>query len=175
MFILLNGSFGIGKTSAATLFVEQVPGASLFDPEVIGFVLRRLPPVLLGRKTQPDDYQDLALWRRLIVFGARRRHARAPVVIVPMSFTNLSYLDAFAEALARTAPVHRYCLVATLEVVRARLDERASRQGRSVTTFELRRSAECVAAHRDPRFGAPIDATGPPEDIVAQLRARTGL
>lgn len=175
MFILLNGSFGIGKTTLADLLARSIPGAVIYDPERVGFVLRRLPAWMLGLTRQPPDYQDLAIWRRLIAIGARRKRRRAPVVIVPMAFTNAAYLDGFAEALSTAAPVHRLCLVAPLEVVRARLTERANIEGRDITEFELRRSQECVEAHRDPHFGVPIDATKEPAEIVAGIRGELHL
>lgn len=175
MFLLLNGSFGIGKTTLADHLARSLPGAVIYDPERIGFVLRRLPAWMLGLSQQPPDYQDLAIWRRLIVTGARRRHRGARVAIVPMAFTNLAYLDAFAQALSVTAPVQRLCLVAPLDVVRGRLMQRANHEGRGITGFEFQRSQECVDAHRDPRFGAPVDATRTPEAIIADIRMVLGL
>ncbi|MBJ3785721.1 AAA family ATPase [Devosia sediminis] len=172
MFILLNGSFGIGKTTTARLLARDLTGTAISDPEHLGYVLRRLPPLLLGLREQPGDYQDMALWRRLIVYQARLVHLRAKLVIVPMAFTNLTYLDAFAGALERTASVKRICLVAPLEVIHARLEQRAMAEGRAgLTPFEIRRSAECVAAHADPAFGDKVDAQGSPENVVALVKA----
>ena len=171
MFILLNGSFGIGKTTVARELARQLSHAAISDPELIGFVLRRLPAWMLGLRQQPGDYQDMALWRRLIVWQARFVHWHASTVIVPMAFTNLAYLDAFTTALEETAPVRRICLVAPLDVVRARLATRvAQERGGEINDFERRRSAECVAAHSNPAFGQPVDATAPIADIVRQLR-----
>lgn len=171
MFILINGSFGIGKTTTAKLLAQQLPGATISDPEQVGFVLRRMPAWMLGLKAQPADYQDMALWRRLIVHQARLAHLRAKVVIVPMAFTDLDYLEAFAGALEKTAPVERICLVAPLATIRARLGQRAIAEGRTgLTAFERQRSAECVAAHGDPAFGAKVDATVSPQEIVGQIR-----
>ncbi|MBO9590599.1 hypothetical protein [Devosia sp.] len=83
MFILLNGSFGIGKTATAACLRRELPGSTISDPERVGYVLRRLPAFLLGLQEQPADYQDMALWRRLIVHQARIAHRRARTVIVP--------------------------------------------------------------------------------------------
>jgi thymidylate kinase len=170
MFILLNGAFGIGKTTVASLLVRDLPDTAIYDPERVGYVLRRLPPWLLALPAQPADYQDLALWRTLIGRGARRRHRTAARVVVPMAFTNLAYLDAFAAALSPAAPVHRFCLVAPLEVVRERLQERARLELRDVSDFERCRSEECVAAHTNPAFGFPIDATRAPDVIAKDIR-----
>lgn len=175
MFILLNGSFGIGKTTTAALLAQTLPDAAIFDPESVGYVLRRTPAWLLGLRRQPEDYQDMALWRRLIGVGGRLTHRRAAIVIVPMAFTNLAYLDAFAKALERKAPVRRLCLVAPLELVRLRLQARAEAEGRTVGAFELQRSAECVSAHRDPAYGLPIDATGTPTETLRHIRAALDL
>ena len=175
MFILLNGSFGIGKTTAARRLAEVVPHAAISDPEAVGFVLRRLPAWMLGLPRQPIDYQDIPLWRRMIVLQARWVHRRAPVVIVPMAFTNLDYLGAFVAALRQTAPVQKLCLVAPLAVIRQRLAARATAEGRDgLSDFELRRSAECVAAHADPNFGTPIDATPSPDAVLAAIGRAIG-
>lgn len=177
MFILINGSFGIGKTTAAKRLLREVPGAVIFDPEAIGYVVRRLPAPLVGRWRQPSDYQDLALWRLLIGWAGRLAHLRAPVVIVPMAFTNLDYLEGFSSTLERTAPVRRVCLVAPLELVRARLLERAQAEGRSgLSDFEITRSAECVGLHgTNPAYGPPVDATQSAEAVVAAIRRAAGI
>ena len=170
MFVLLNGSFGIGKTTTARRLVEALPDAAISDPEHVGYVLRRLPAFLLGLSRQPDDYQDMALWRRLIVTQARWVQGRAKTAIVPMAFTNRSYFADFVGALEATGPVTKLCLVAPLDVVRSRLRERGIAEGRAgLTRFELRRSEECVAAHADPFFGQPVDATVPPATVIADI------
>jgi predicted kinase len=171
VFILLNGSFGIGKTTTSKLLAQQLPDAAISDPEHIGYVLRRMPAWTLGLKAQPADYQDMALWRGLIVHQARLVHRRAKAVIVPMAFTNRDYLDAFSGALEKIAPVKRICLVAPLEVIHARLLQRAMAEGRAgLTAFERQRSAECVAAHAGPAFGAKVDATVSSAEVTAQIR-----
>lgn len=172
MFVLLNGSFGIGKTTTSKALVKALLNATIFDPEDVGYVLHRLPPPLTGRLRKADDYQDLWLWRWLIGMGGRHAHGGRDFVVVPMAFTNLGYLDGFAAALEKQGPVRRFCLVAPLELVRARLAQRAARQNRDMTEWELRRSAECVAAHADPAFGEPIDATRPVNEIVLDLQER---
>jgi hypothetical protein len=175
MFLLLNGSFGIGKTTVAQVLQSGIAGSTIYDPERIGFVLRRLPPFLLGRTKLPSDYQDLDLWRKLIARGARNAHRSSRLVIVPMAFTNLAYFEELVKSLSSHAEVQPYCLVAPLNTVRDRLNQRAHSEGRTPTDFELQRSAECIAAHADPSFGTPVDASPPPAEIAAHIRAQAGI
>jgi predicted kinase len=171
VFVLLNGSFGVGKSTTAKLLARTLPGAAISDPEHVGFVLRRLPAWMLGLKHQPEDYQDMALWRRLIVHQARLVQLKAHTVIVPMTFTNLDYLDGFAVALSKFAPVRRLCLVAPLEVIQSRLLQRAEVEGRTgLTDFERRRSADCAALlGENPAYGTPIDASTTSGEIVLHI------
>ena len=169
MFVLLNGSFGIGKSSVADLLVSHVANARLYDPERVGFVLRRLPAFLLGRAQQPDDYQDLAQWRWLTQRGCVWTHRGASAVVVPMAFTKLGYFEDLQRSLACVTPVLPLCLVAPLAVVEQRLQRRAAAEGRAVTAFETRRARACCVAHTDPRFGRPVDAVGAPTLIAEQI------
>ena len=169
MFVLLNGSFGIGKSTVADLLVSHVANARLYDPERAGYVLRRLPAFLLGRAQQPDDYQDLAQWRWLTQRGCVWTHRSASAVVVPMAFTNLGYFEDLQLYLARVAPVLPLCLVAPIAVVELRLQRRAAAEGRTVTEFETRRARVCCVAHTDPRFGRPVDAMGAPTLIVEEI------
>jgi 2-phosphoglycerate kinase len=82
MIVFLNGPFGVGKTTVARLVVERIPGAMLFDPELIGAMLRGL----FGEVEAVGDFQEYAIWRDLAVDLARRvieGYGRA--LVVPMT------------------------------------------------------------------------------------------
>jgi hypothetical protein len=70
MMRLLNGPFGVGKTSTAQALIRLQPTFFLFDPETIGALLRHL----LGPLATANDYQDLPLWRSLTVDLAQKVH-----------------------------------------------------------------------------------------------------
>jgi hypothetical protein len=40
VIIWLNGTFGAGKTATAAKLLPLAPGARLFDPETVGYMLR---------------------------------------------------------------------------------------------------------------------------------------
>ncbi|HSH80161.1 MAG TPA: AAA family ATPase, partial [Herpetosiphonaceae bacterium] len=91
MIVLLNGPFGIGKTTTAHLLVERLPDAMLLDPEEIGTFVRRLVSPI----EQRDDYQDHALWRVLFVeVAGLLRETYGRTLVVPMTIWRRDYFAA---------------------------------------------------------------------------------
>ena len=172
MIVLLNGAFGVGKTSVAAELRRQLPGSAVFDPEHVGWVLRRLPRWIPFDGADTDDYQDMPAWRRWSVRGAVAVRRFRRTVVVPMAFTNAAYLSEVTTGLLLRDPdLHVFCLRAPLAVVHARLDGR----GHDAGPWVRRRAAECVEAHRDgdPAYGEPVDTEGrSPAEIAADIRAR---
>lgn len=154
VILLLNGSFGIGKTTVARILVDRLPRAVLYDPELIGIALQRITR-MVGRDV--EDFQDLRLWRRLTVIALRVMRLFCQNVIVPMAFSNPDYLREIRAGISRFEPRHLHvCLVAPLEVVRQRLQTRqVDPRG---AQWQHRRTAECCAVHNDEVFATQIDA-----------------
>jgi chloramphenicol 3-O-phosphotransferase len=71
MIVIINGSFGVGKTTVANLLCKALPGSAMYDPEWAGYILRRLPKWITLKGSGTDDYQDIDLWRRSVVSGTR--------------------------------------------------------------------------------------------------------
>ena len=65
MIVWLNGTFGAGKTSTAGELLALAPGARLFDPETVGYMLR---PNLADHEV--SDFQHWPPWRPLVVATA---------------------------------------------------------------------------------------------------------
>ncbi len=65
VIIWLNGAFGSGKTSTAAELLPLVPGARLFDPETVGYMLQ---PNLADYPV--SDFQHWPSWRRLVIATA---------------------------------------------------------------------------------------------------------
>src|SRR5688500_5631952 len=119
MILLLNGSFGIGKTTVAGSLARRLPGAVVFDPKLIGMVVKRI--------TRASDFQDLRLWRRLTIAALRVTRVFRRNVIVPMAFSNVAYLEEIRRGLE--PDVMHVCLVAPIEVVQERLRHRGKDAG----------------------------------------------
>jgi predicted kinase len=168
VYVIINGSFGVGKTSVARELRSLVPGATVFDPEKVGFVLQRLPGY------RRSDFQHLRTWRRLTVLGARWIGALRPVVIIPMAFSEVSYLHEIRSRLASPGrPVLHFCLTAPLQVIRERLAARGEPEQDPRWSWVHRRAAECCAAHASSAFAPHVPTAGiTPATIAATLAAR---
>jgi hypothetical protein len=149
----LNGAFGVGKTTVARLLAPQ---RRLVDPERIGFVMRRT--FWRGR-----DYQDVRLWRRLVVRQVRRAARRGPIV-VPMTIVRRDVLD---ETVGQLSGVRLVALVAPAEQLEARIASDTSDP--AANPWRREQIERCVTALADPVFGEHIDATRPAEEIARDL------
>ncbi|CAM5235538.1 Nudix hydrolase domain-containing protein OS=Streptomyces microflavus OX=1919 GN=Smic_02920 PE=3 SV=1 [Streptomyces microflavus] len=61
----INGAFGAGKTSVAGELIDLIPNNTLYDLETTGAGLRGLLPQ--KKLAEVGDFQDLKIWRRLVV------------------------------------------------------------------------------------------------------------
>ena len=157
--VLINGSFGVGKTSVARELRRRVSGSVIYDPEWTGWVIQRLPSWVHLRGRGTTDFQDVDLWRSSVVSGTRlfRTFAAGPV-FVPMTFSRLEYLTYVVSGIRSFEPnVRVYCLMAPLETIRQRIRDRGTPTDESEKRWISRRTEECVRAHEDPRFGERVD------------------
>jgi len=161
MIVMINGSFGVGKTTIAKLLRRFLPGSAIYDPEWLGFVLKRLPKWINLNGSGSDDYQDIVLWRRSAVAGVRLfRFCASGPVIVPMAFSRRDYFD---EVIMGIEPLDSelrvFCLKAGLTTIKKRLVERGTEVEGPGTEWIARRIIECVDAHNDPHFGEAASQT----------------
>ncbi|MER7759295.1 NUDIX domain-containing protein [Streptomyces sp. NPDC097619] len=124
MIVWINGAFGAGKTSTARELAGLIPDASPYDPEVIGGALRRLLPQ--KRLDEVADYQDLPVWRQLVVDGAAALLADlGGTLVVPMTLLRQEYRDEiFGGLAARGICVRHVVLTPDETILRARIEAR---------------------------------------------------
>ena len=172
MMILLNGPFGVGKTTTARLLAERLPGARVYDPERVGAVVRTLV-----RPFRPvPDYQDLLLWQRLAPTGARVFAALSGPLVIPMTLWRRDYCERFV---ARLRQEERHLLhvqmVASEDALRRRILARPDAEGSHAWCLAHLETGLAMAG--DPAFGTPVETDGraPVEvadAILALLEAR---
>ncbi|MCC3779982.1 NUDIX domain-containing protein [Streptomyces sp. UNOB3_S3] len=124
MIVWLNGAFSGGKTSTAKELTRLIPGSTLYDPEVTGGALRYLLPP--KRLSEVCDYQDLPIWRRMVVDTASALLAEVGgVLVVPMTLLRQEYRDEIFGALASRAIRVRHVVLTSEEtILRERIEGR---------------------------------------------------
>jgi 8-oxo-dGTP pyrophosphatase MutT (NUDIX family) len=129
VIVWLNGAFSAGKTSAARELTDLIPGSNVYDPEVTGGALRFLLPQ--KRLNEVGDYQDLPIWRRLVVDTAAAMLAElGGTLIVPMTLLRQDYRDEiFGGLAARRIPVRHVLLSPDETILRRRIAAREEYEG----------------------------------------------
>ncbi len=175
MIVLINGSFGVGKTTIARLLRKRFRGSVIYDPEWAGVALMRSAKWIRYDGSGTDDFQDIRLWRRLTVAGSKlsRRLFSGPVIL-PMTFTDRVYFDEILAGLTQIDPdVKVFCLRANLETVRQRIAQRSTDNEPRAASWVARRIIDCSDAHRDPHFGQPVETDGRSvNEVVADIEAQ---
>ncbi|MEU1038593.1 NUDIX domain-containing protein [Streptomyces sp. NPDC005551] len=116
MIVWINGAFGAGKTTTARELIDLIPNSTLFDPEVVGGALTHLLPA--KRLAEVGDFQDLPIWRRLVVDTAAAMLADlGGVLVVPMTLLRQEYRDEIFGGLASRRISVRHVLLAPAETI----------------------------------------------------------
>lgn len=124
MIVWINGAFSAGKTSVACELIDLIPNSTLYDPELIGGGLRTMLPQ--KKLAEVTDFQDLPIWRRLVVDTAAALLAElSGVLVVPMTLLRQDYRDEMFGGLAsRRIPVRHVLLTAEETILRQRIAAR---------------------------------------------------
>lgn len=141
-----------GETTLAEALHERMPDALSFDPEYVGFLLRRWVP------EPPADFQDIPLWRKLtaeFAIGLCREYQRP--LIIPMTLIDAAHRNEIFELIsaADVELVHVFLDVPAAEL-RRRINEQVlvpddTHLAAQAREFRLGNIDRCVAA----RAGLP--------------------
>ncbi len=172
MILFINGPFGVGKTSVARVLVQKMPHSMLYNPEVIGAVLKRV----LGPFWKAEDYQDYALWRPLLVGGARLlKTGSTRKLVIPMTVWRRDLFDPIIAGLGKVDPdLSCFRLTASRDVL---IDRIASdTEDRDAYGWRMAHVEVCMKSSRDPAFGTEICTDGrTPEEVAGQILRRVAL
>jgi predicted kinase len=147
MIVWINGAFGAGKTTLAEVLHARLPDAILFDPEHVGYLLRRFVP-----GDGDGDFQDVPLWRTLVgqfatgLWGQYRRTLIAPMTLVHSGYR----AEIFGAVRSAGVPLLHVFLDVPAAELRRRIDAQvlsddpaADARARAFRTANIER---CVAA-----------------------------
>lgn len=162
MIIWLNGAFGIGKTQTAFELHSRISGSFVFDPEQIGFFLRRIVPseVCVG------DFQNHRIWREYTRQGLQYVAENfAGTIIVPMTVVDPLYYDQTVSALRREGlQVHHFTLLASRETILRRLQ----RRGDGSNSWNARQLDRCLKSLSDEKFAVHLNTEEKTIEAVAE-------
>lgn len=166
MIIMINGAFGSGKTSAAQMLQPLIPDSMIFDPEEVGYMLRKtISEDVCFENERTDDFQDLELWRILTVktvLELKSKYKRH--LIVPMTIYKADNFDYIFNGLRSIdQDFFHFCLLASEDTIKNRIENRGDTFG----TWYQNHTKAGVIAFRDIKFQEHIDTDHlETEDII---------
>lgn len=166
MIIFINGAFGVGKTTVAEMLVKAIPNSMLFDAENVGYFLRHL----LQGIEWTEDFQDLAMWRPLVVTTARLlRKTYGRTLIMPMTIWYRPYFDEVIGGLREFEPqLYHFCLTARRDTIIQRLQRRDNSS--QALAWCIERVERCAEAFQSPTFAQQIETDEKtPQEIVNEI------
>ncbi|MGW6510874.1 AAA family ATPase, partial [Streptomyces niveus] len=150
MIVWINGAFGAGKTSTARELIDMIPNSTLYDPGLTGSGLRELLPQ--KRLAEVSDFQDLPIWRRLVVDTAAALLADVGgVLVVPMTLLRQEYRDEiFGGLAARRIPVRHVLLALDETILRGRIAGRGGADTGGDDPARTERARQWAYEHIEP-------------------------
>lgn len=155
MILWLNGAFGAGKTVTAAELHRRLPGSFVYDPENVGFFLRRNAPAAASGRYA--DFQDDPLWRSFnLALLTDIARTYPGTVIVPMTLVSPAYFDELIGGLRDAGvEVHHVILGTTPDALRRRQRSRFD----FAHSWAAKQADRCLAALTQPPFTGYIDTS----------------
>jgi len=127
VIIWINGTFGAGKTATADQLVPLLDNTRVFDPELVGYMMRGC---LADHRV--DDFQDWPAWRRLVIETATAiASATGQDIIAVQSVLSADYWTEIREGLLeRGLDVFHVLLTADTERLRHRIESDEDKDAR---------------------------------------------
>lgn len=162
MIIWINGAFGSGKTTVATLLSKKLTPSFMYDPENVGYFLWQNEPECIKCK---ENFQNEPLWRsfnyQMLKNIAENYDGD---VIVPMTLADGTYYDEIIGRLrADSIKVSHFVLGAKRETLLSRLIGR----GDGADSWAAEQIDRCIAAYESGLFEGIIETDDKsPESIT---------
>lgn len=152
---MINGAFGAGKTSLANILIEKIPNSMIYDPEEVGFMVRKITNGIREANEETDDFQDIELWRVLVIDTARRvKEKYNKNLIVPMTIYKSQNFDYIKEGFRKIDDkTFHFCLMASYDMIHKRLEMRGDMPG----SWAFQKTEKCLEAFKDKKFSTYID------------------
>ncbi|MEC1523912.1 AAA family ATPase [Neobacillus niacini] len=153
---MINGAYGVGKTSVAKELQKIINNSMIFDPEEVGYMLRNIISEDIAHPFErTDNFQDFELWKVLVVnVASLLKKTYNKNLIVPMTIFNKGYFEyiftGFKEIDEKT---YHFCLTANEETIHERLRKRGEMEG----NWCFKQTRKCMDGFKDIYFEQFID------------------
>ncbi len=171
MIIMINGAFGVGKTSVAMGLIQHVNNSMIFDPEEVGYMLRNIINKGIRTKNEDtDDFQDLELWRKLTVNVAKDLIDTYKInLIIPMTIYRKEYFEYICSRFKEIdRDTYHFCLTASLDTIHKRLENR----GDCVGSCPYQQTIKAMQAFNEYDFNEYIDTEICTVDEIVSIISR---
>ena len=167
MIVMINGAFGIGKTTVANSLASKLENSLIFDPEEVGTLVRSITGIVRTGIEDTGDYQDIEMWRTLTVHVAGELYKKyGRHLIIPMTISNLSYFKEIKEGFGRIdSDLHHFCLMGCACTIHNRLEKRGDITG----SWPFQQTAKCLQAFQSSEFAIHIDAENNAPTEIAEI------
>lgn len=168
MIVWLNGTWGAGKSTLAYELARRLPRAFVYDPENIGYLLRKnLPPSMHQANFQ--DHPEWRTWNLALLSKVARQYPG--VILVPMTVIDPRIYTELIKPLYALTPTVHIILTASRTTILHHLRFRLHRD-----SFARQHLDEALAALNGPIPGTHVVIDGRSVDEnVAAVAAAAGL
>lgn len=156
MIIMINGAFGVGKTSVANCLAKNIKNSMVYDPEEVGLLLRNIiSGKIMYDEERTGDFQDLILWKKTVVMIAREiKEQYNKHLIIPMTIRKIEYFKYIFNGMEKLDDdIYHFCLTAPLEKIHSRLKQR----GEIPNSWAFLQTEKCLKAYENYDFSEYID------------------
>ncbi len=172
MIVMINGSFGSGKTTAANKLSQLLPNSMIFDPEEVGYMLRKITSEEQRfEEERTDDFQDIELWKNLTVNIAKElKNKYNKHLIVPMTIYKTQNFEYISKGLQDIdSNLYHFCLIASEET----LQERMTLRGDTPGGWTYQQIRKCIHLLNEAKFQEHILTDNmEPDEVVNKILTR---
>ena len=172
---MINGAFGVGKTTIANRLLNEIENSMIYDPEEIGYMLRNVIPIDIKRtESVTGDFQDLDLWKEITVDMGKKLITKYNInLIVPMTIRKIEYFHYIYNGFKSSdEQTYHFCLNASKETIYERLRLRGEEEG----NWCYQQTDKCLEAFNQYDFGEYIDTErNSINEIIQDIKGKLNL
>lgn len=170
MIIWINGAFGSGKTQTAFELHRRIPNSYVYDPENIGFFIRKNVP----KEIHKGNFQNYLMWREFNYSMLKYIDSEYKgILIVPMTIVNPQFFNEIVGKLRDDGILlNHFTLCASKQILIKRLKSR----GEGENSWAAKQIDQCINALAEGIFQHHLDTDNISiEDIVEQIASMSSV